>query len=102
VVGSPLHSVVNFSGCHLLRRLVGFLVHFSFGLSTTEHVVWRSECVWASAVTTAMIWCDISLIVLSKSLIRGFWVSFLRRWPKILLLILWWPQPSKSMLCTGL
>jgi uncharacterized membrane protein required for colicin V production len=32
VVGSSLHSMVDFSGCHLLRRLVGFLVHFSFGL----------------------------------------------------------------------
>jgi hypothetical protein len=32
VVWSPLHSVVDFSGCHLLRRLNGCLFHFSLGL----------------------------------------------------------------------
>jgi hypothetical protein len=70
------------------------LVHFSFGLeeyrvtfcvmvgfTTVEYDVQRSECVWASAAAA-------SLIVLSKSLIGGSWVSFLWRWPKILLPIL--------------
>jgi hypothetical protein len=32
LVGSPLHSVVNFSGCWLLQRLWRVLLHFSFGL----------------------------------------------------------------------
>jgi hypothetical protein len=103
VVGSPLHSVVDFSGCQLLGRLVGFLVHSSFGLkeygtifcvmvgfTVVEHAVWRSECVWASVVTATMIRCTASLIVLCKSLIGCSWVSFLWRWPKILLPILWW------------
>jgi hypothetical protein len=38
VVGSPLHSVVDFYGCCLLRRLVGFLVHFSFRLEEYEAI----------------------------------------------------------------
>jgi hypothetical protein len=108
VVGSPLHGVVDFSGCYLLRRLRGFLVHFSFGLEEYEaifcamiglvvvkHIVQRSECVWASATTTTAIWCAASLIVLSESLIGGPRVSFLQRWPKILLPILWWPTTIK-------
>jgi hypothetical protein len=41
------------------------------GFAAVEHIVWRSECVWASAVTAATIWCTASLIVLSKSLIRS-------------------------------
>jgi uncharacterized membrane protein required for colicin V production len=57
VVGCPLHSMVDFSRCHLLRRLVGFFVHFSFGLeeyaaifcvmvglAVVEHAVWRYDC----------------------------------------------------------
>jgi hypothetical protein len=95
VVGSSLHGVVDFSECNLLRRLVGFLVNFSFrleeygaifcamvGLATVEHAAQRFEYVWASAVTAATIWWATSLIVLSKSLIGGSHVSFLRRWPK--------------------
>jgi hypothetical protein len=30
VVRSPLHGVVDFLGCSLLRRLYGILVHFCF------------------------------------------------------------------------
>jgi hypothetical protein len=41
------------------------------GFTVVEHVVWRSECVWASAVIAAMIWCTAYLIVLGKSLIGG-------------------------------
>jgi hypothetical protein len=42
-------------------------------------------------VTATMIWCTASLIVLSESLIGCPRVSFLQRWPKILLPILSWP-----------
>jgi hypothetical protein len=58
VAGSPLHGVINFSGCRLLRMLCGVLLQFSptlkeFGLifcvmvgfTTVEHAVWRSKCV---------------------------------------------------------
>jgi hypothetical protein len=95
VVGSPLHGVVDFSECNLLRRLVGFLVNFSFRLeeygaifcavvvlATVEHAAQRFEYVWASVVTAAMIWWSASLIVLSKSLIGGSRISFLWWWPK--------------------
>jgi hypothetical protein len=101
VVGSPLHGVVDFSGCCLLQRLVGFLAHFSFGLeeygaifclmiglAAVKHAVWRSEYVWLSAMTATTIWCATSLIVLGESLIGGPGVSFLRRWRKILLPVL--------------
>jgi hypothetical protein len=76
VVGSSLHGVIDFSGCYLLRWLRGFLVHFSFGLeeygaifyvmiglTVMKHALQRSECVWASTVTVAVICCAKSLIV---------------------------------------
>jgi hypothetical protein len=68
VVGSPLHDVVDFSGCRLLRRLCRILLHFSFRLkeygeifcavvdfTAIEHAVLRSECARASVVTVATI-----------------------------------------------
>jgi hypothetical protein len=85
VVGSPLHGVVDFSGCHLLRKLVELLVHFSLGLkeygvifcamvgfTVVEHAIRRSEYVWALTAAMAMIWCGASLVVLSKPLIEGY------------------------------
>jgi hypothetical protein len=101
VMGSPLHSVIDFSGFGLLRTLVGFLVHFPFGveeygaifcalvgLTAMEHAVWRSKCVWASVMTT--VWCAASLVVLSGSMVERPLVPFLRRCPKVLLPVLWW------------
>jgi hypothetical protein len=115
VVGSPLHGVVDFSGCYLLRRLRGFLVHFSFGLEEYEaifcamiglivvkHIVQRSECVWASAATTTAIWCAASLIVLSESLIGVLRFLSCRGVPKFFSQFSGGPQPSESMLCTSL
>jgi hypothetical protein len=32
VVGSPLHGVIDFSGCGLMQRLCGILLHFLFCL----------------------------------------------------------------------
>jgi hypothetical protein len=61
------------------------------GLTAMKHAVRRSKCVWASTTTVATIWCAASLIVLSESLIGGPRISFLRRCPKILLPIIWWP-----------
>jgi hypothetical protein len=60
-------------------------------LTFVKYAVRRSECVWVSATTVAAIWCTASLIVLSKCLIEGPQISFLWRWPKILLPIIWWP-----------
>jgi hypothetical protein len=104
VVGSPLHGVVDFSGCRLLQRMGGFLLHFQFrvkehgaifcamvGFTTMEHALRKSYCVWASTVIAATIWCSASFAVLSGSLIEGPWVSFLRRCPKVLLPTFWWP-----------
>lgn len=77
MVGRPLHGMVDFSRCRLLRRLLGVLVHLSFGFkeygaifravvstTTMEHAIWGSECVWASTATTAAIWCAASLTVM--------------------------------------
>jgi hypothetical protein len=58
------------------------------GLAVVEHAVRRSECVWASVAASAAVWCTASLIVLSESLIGCPWVSFLWRWPEILLQVL--------------
>jgi hypothetical protein len=103
VVGSPLHSVIEFSGCRLLRSLAGFQVHFPFGLEEYEAIfcavvvltdmelaVQRSECAWASAVSVATVWRVASLVVLSGSLVEGLLVPFLHRCPKVLLPVLWW------------
>jgi hypothetical protein len=57
--------------------------------TTMIHAVRRSNCVWASVVTTVH-WAT-SLAVLIESLIGGPQVSFLRRCSKIFLLIFWWP-----------
>jgi hypothetical protein len=61
--------VVNLSGQSLLRRLVGVLLQFSFGLeedgvvfcamvgfTITVHVVRRLECVRVAATTVAIAW----------------------------------------------
>jgi hypothetical protein len=85
-----VRSLVHFSlGLKEYGAIFGVMV----GLTAVEHIVWRSECVWASTVAT--VWCTASLIVLSESLIRGHWVSFWRRWPKILLPVLWGPVTIK-------
>jgi hypothetical protein len=104
VVRSLLHGVVDFFGCQLLLRLIGVLLHFSFRLKeygaifcemidfiVMKHVVWRPNFVWASVMTTIVTWCATSLTILGESLIEGSRVSFLRRYCKVLLPILWWP-----------
>jgi hypothetical protein len=115
VVRSPLHGVIDFSGSGLLRRLYGILFHFSFrheedgaifgamvGFAAVIYAVQRFECVRASAVASAMIWCSTSLATLYESLVECSWISFLQRCSKKILPFSDGPQPSKSMLHTGL
>jgi hypothetical protein len=98
VMQSALHGVVDFLGYGLLRRLWKILVHLSFrvkengaifgavfGFTAMVHVVWWVECVWASAVTSAMIWCSASLATLHESLVGGSRISFLWRCSKVFL-----------------
>jgi hypothetical protein len=96
--GGPLHGVIDFSGCRLLRRLCGILVHFSFRLeengtifgavvsfTTMIHAIWRFECVRVSVVISAPIWHVAYLAALHETLVRGPWISFLRSCSKVLL-----------------
>jgi hypothetical protein len=115
VVRSPFYGVIDFSGCGLLRRLCGILFHFSFrheedgaifdamvDFTAMIHAVRRFECVRASVVASAMIWCSASLAALYKSLVESSWISFLQRCSKKILPFSGGPQPSEAMLCTGL
>jgi uncharacterized membrane protein required for colicin V production len=67
-----MHSVIDFSGCGLVRRLCRILLHFLFGLkvdgaifcamvgvAAMVHTIWRFHCVLASAAPPAT-----SLVVL--------------------------------------
>jgi hypothetical protein len=104
VVRSPLHGVVYFSEWWLVRRLSGLLLHFPpgfeengaifgamVGFTFVVHV--QGFCgVWASVTTATMIWSSASLGVWRGSLIEGPWVSFLRRWSKFFLPVLWWSK----------
>jgi hypothetical protein len=64
VMGVPMHGMVDFSRCGLLRSVCGALVHVLLclqvdgaifgsvvGVSTVVHAVWRSDCVRASTPT---------------------------------------------------
>jgi hypothetical protein len=115
VVESPLHGVIDFFGCRLWRRLCGVLLNFSFrlkeygaifhtvvGFTMMEHAVRRYECVRASAVTTAMIPCAASLVVVGESLIEGPWISSYGGVLNFFSQFSDGPQPSESMLCTSL
>jgi hypothetical protein len=108
VVGRPLHGVVYFSEWWLVRRLSEFLLHFPLGFeengaifgamvgfTSVVHAVLGFHGVWASVMTAAMIWGSASLGVWRGSLIEGSWVSFLWRWSKNFLLVLWWPATIK-------
>jgi uncharacterized membrane protein required for colicin V production len=68
VMWSPLHAVVDFSGCGLVRRLCRILLHFLFGLkidgaifcamvgfAVMVHAVWRFHCVWPSIAPPATV-----------------------------------------------
>jgi hypothetical protein len=68
VVRSPLHSVVDFPRCRLLRRLAKLLIHFPFGIEVdgaifgvvvgfpaVTHAIWRFHCVRASFVAPATV-----------------------------------------------
>jgi hypothetical protein len=98
VVKSPLHGVVDFSGCDLLWWLCGVLLHFSFGVkedgtmfgavvsfAAMVHAGRRLECVGAMPMTSAPIWCAAYLVALHESLLRGSHTSSLRRCSEILL-----------------
>jgi hypothetical protein len=51
------------------------IFHTVVGFTMMEHALRRYECVRASAVTTAMIPCAASLVVVGESLIEGPWIS---------------------------
>jgi hypothetical protein len=66
MMGVPLHGVVDFSGCGLLRGLYGILIRFLLrvqedgaifgvmvGRITIVQTIWRFDCVRASTVTAA-------------------------------------------------
>jgi hypothetical protein len=68
VVGSTLHGVIDFSGCGLMRRLCGILLHLLFhlqidgaifdavvGCAVAIQAVQRFECVRPSAIASAVI-----------------------------------------------
>jgi hypothetical protein len=38
VMQNPLHGVVDFSGCGLMRRLYRILLHFIFGLKIDREI----------------------------------------------------------------
>jgi uncharacterized membrane protein required for colicin V production len=99
---SPLHGVVEFSGCGLVRRLCRILLHFLFGLkidgaifyvmvdfTTMVHAVWRFHYVWALATPPATVRSSTSLVILGGSLIESPWISFLRRPFKVFIPVLW-------------
>jgi hypothetical protein len=105
--GGPLHGVIHFSGCRLLRRLCGILLHFSFRLkkngaifgamidfTVMVHTIRRFKCVWASAVTLTPIWRAASLESSESMLCTGSRVSFLQRCSEVLS-IFWWPATVK-------
>jgi hypothetical protein len=84
VMWSPLHGVIDFSGCELMRRLCRILLHFLFclkidgtifcvmvGFVAMVHAVWRFHCVWASAAPLAMVQSSASLDVLVGYLIEN-------------------------------
>jgi hypothetical protein len=77
VMWSPLHCVVDFSGCGLMQRLCRILLNFLFrlkidgaifcvmvGFIAMIHAVWWFHCVWASAAPQAMVQSSASLVVL--------------------------------------
>jgi hypothetical protein len=89
-VGSPLHGVIDFSGCGLMQRLRGILLHFLFrlqidgaifgvvvGCAVMIHAVWRFECIRPSVVASVTIRCSTSLAVLCGSLVEISLMSFL-------------------------
>jgi hypothetical protein len=81
VVGSPLHGVIDFSGCGLMRRLCGIVLHFFHlhidgaifgavvGCATMIHAVRRFECVRPSVMASVMIQCSSSLAALWESFV---------------------------------
>jgi hypothetical protein len=104
VMQGPLHGMVDFSGCELMRRLCRILLHFLFPLkidgaifgamvdcTAMIHAVQRFECVRASAAASFVIQCSAYLSALWGSLLEGSLISFLLRCSKILLPIIWWP-----------
>jgi hypothetical protein len=84
VVWSPLHGVVDFLECELMRRLCRTLLHFLFhlkidgaifcamvGFIAMVHAIWRFHCVWASTAPAAMVRSSASLVVLGRGIFDG-------------------------------
>jgi hypothetical protein len=91
-----MHGVVYFSGWWLVQRLSGFQGKWAIfgavvGFTVVVHVVLGFHSVFASTPTVAMIWSSTPLAIWGGCMIEGPWVSFLRRWFKILLPVLSWP-----------
>jgi hypothetical protein len=66
------------------------------------HVVWGLVCVWTSAEAVATAWCAAPLTVLARPLAEGSLEFFFGGGPKLFSLSSGGPQPSESMMCTGL
>jgi hypothetical protein len=89
VMRSPLHSVVDFLGCGLVRGCAESCSIFSglkvdraifcvmIGVAAMVHAVWRFHCVWASAAPPATVQSSASLVILGGSLIESPLISFL-------------------------
>jgi hypothetical protein len=84
VVWSPLHGVVDFLECELMRRLCRTLLNFLFhlkidgaifcamvGFIAMVHAIWRFHCVWASTAPAAMVRSSASLVVLGRGIFDG-------------------------------